>query len=134
MAEGLAAVGREPLPFTEIDMDRWTAATAALAWLAGLVILGTRWHGVEVAPGRWQDAISLRQWAALWALLALLAWSVGGRLTRWPRRTMALLPLLAWIAWSLRAGTLGPVPMVIYGVPTLAAWCGGLLARDAWRR
>lgn len=115
-------------------MHRWTGGAAALAWLSGLLVLGTRWEGIEVSPGVWRDAISLRQWAVLWVVLAVLGTAVAARLPRWPQRALALLPLLCWIAWSLRTGTLGPVAMVIYGLPTVIAWCGGLLARDASRR
>ena len=115
-------------------MHRWTAGTAALVWLAGVLVLGTRWEGIEVAPGVWRDSISLRQWAALWVVLAVVACAVGARLPRWGHRLVALVPLVAWIAWSLRFGALGPLPLVIYGTPTVAAWCAGLLLRDAWQR
>lgn len=115
-------------------MDRWTAGTTALVWLMGRLVLGTRWHGVEVAPGVWRDAVGLGQWAILWVLLAALAIGVAARLTRWPHRLLALGPLLGWIAWSLRDGALGPLPVAIYGLPTILAWCGPLLAHDALRR
>ena len=115
-------------------MRRWTAGTAAVAWLLGRIVLGSRWDGVEIAPGLWRDSVGLWQWAILWLLLAGLAIGVAARLTRWSHRMVALVPLLCWIAWSLREGTLGPLPVVIYGLPTLVAWCGPLLAHDALRR
>lgn len=116
-------------------MARWTIGAATLAWLLGRVVLGTQWGAVESAPGVWQDAISLRQWALLWALLAVLAVAVATVVPRWTHRLLALVPLLAWIGWSLRGGTLWPIALAIYGTPTVLAWCGGLLMRDArWRR
>ena len=115
-------------------MHRWTAGTAALVWIVGVLVLGTRWEGIEAAPGVWQDSISLRQWAALWLILTVSAYAVGARVRSWPHRMLVVTPLLLWIAWSLRHGALGPLPMVIYGVPTVAAWGAGLLVRDAWRR
>ena len=114
-------------------MNWWTVGTAAAAWLLGRAVLGRRWEGIEVSPGVWRDSVSLSQWATLWVGLAALALVVAGRLPRWPRRLAALLPLLLWIAWSLRGGTLGPIPIVIYDVPTLATWCGGLALGDVCR-
>jgi hypothetical protein len=115
-------------------MKRWSAGTAAATWVLGRVVLGARWGGVQVAPGVWRDSVALWQWATLWVLLAVLGFAVASRVPRWPYRLAALVPLLAWIAWSLRGGTLGPIPLAIYGVPTLVAWCGALLVRDAMRR
>lgn len=114
-------------------MNRWMAATAAMAWALGRMVLGARWEGVQVAPGVWRDSVGLGQWVTLWVLLAVLGLGVARRLRPWRHRLLALVPLLAWIAWSLRAGTLGPIPLAVYAVPTLAAWCGALLARDAIR-
>lgn len=115
-------------------MAWWIAGIAALTWLLGRLVLGARWEGVEVAPGVWRDTVSLGQWATLWVLLGLVGLAAARRLPRWSHRVLALAPLLAWIAFSLRHGTLGPVPMVIYGLPTLVTWCVALLAGDrAWR-
>ncbi len=115
-------------------MAMWTVGVAVAVWVAGRVVLGAHWTGVEVSPGVWQDGVSLRQWAVLWILLAAVGAAVAPRLPRWPYRVAALVPLLAWIGWSLSAGTLAPMALVIYGVPTVAAWGAGLLARDMFSR
>lgn len=114
-------------------MTGWIAGVAVLAWLVGVTVLGLDWQGHETSPGRWADGVSLERWAACWTLLALLAAFSGRRLRGWTARLLALLPLVAWIAWQLRTGTLGPIPMVIYLVPTMLAWSAGLLAGDVVR-
>lgn len=110
-----------------------TAGLSALLLVLGLVVLGARWEGIEVAPGVWRDAVSLQQWAWLWAALTVGGAVAAGWLSRWPFRVCALAPLLAWIAWSLRGGTLTPLAFVIYAVPTITAWCGGLALGDVLR-
>jgi hypothetical protein len=111
----------------------WIAVAAGVAWLLGRIVLGSRWDGVEVAPGVWRDGVGLWQWAMLWLLLAGLGLATARRLRGWAPRLLVLAPLLAWLAWSLREGNLGLIPVIIYGVPTVIAWCCGLLARDATR-
>ena len=115
-------------------MDRWSVGTAAFVWLLGRVVLGSRWQATEVAPGVWQDAITLNQWMVLWALLAASAFTVAPFISRWPRRLLVLLPLLAWIAWSLRTGTLWPIALALYAGPAVLAWCAASYLRDVVRR
>ncbi|AMY10453.1 hypothetical protein LuPra_03684 [Luteitalea pratensis] len=109
-------------------------AVAVLAWLIGVVVLGFDWQGHERAPGVWADGVSLTQWSVCWVLLALLAVATGRLLRGWAVRLLALLPLAAWIVWQLRNSTLGPIPMVIYLVPTIVAWCAGLIAGSTARQ
>ena len=108
-------------------MTGWVTVVAGLAWLIGVIVLGFDWQGHERAPGVWADGVSLTQWSACWVLLALLAAGSSRLLRGWVIRLLALLPLVAWIVWQLRNSTLGPIPMVIYVVPTIAAWCAGLI-------
>jgi hypothetical protein len=97
-------------------------------------VLGFDWHGHERSPGVWVDGVSLTQWSTCWGLLALLA-VVTSRLSKgWMEHLLALVPLLAWIVWQLRSSTLGPIPMIVYGVPTILIWCGGLIAGRTVRR
>ena len=107
-------------------MTGLTAAVALVAWLIGVVVLGRSWQGVQTSSGTWVDGVSLWQWLVCWVLLALLAVAAGHRLRRWTARALALLPLIAWIVWQLSGGALGPIPMVIYLVPTVSVWVVGL--------
>ena len=116
-------------------MTTWCIAVSLLAWCIGVIVLGYEWRGHESAPGVWVDGVSLKQWAACWMLLALLAAGSARVLQGWRARLLALLPLVAWILWHLRVSTLGPIPMVIYVVPTTLVWCGGLLIGSVvWQR
>jgi hypothetical protein len=110
------------------------AAVALLAWLIGLLVLGLHWEGHERAPGVWVDGVSLTQWVACWGLLALLAIGTGRYLRGWPVRVLALLPLVGWIAWELSGSSLGPIPMIVYLIPTLLVWCAGLIVGKPVRR
>ncbi len=114
-------------------MSRWVALAGLLAWALGVAILGTRWEGVEVSPGVWRDSVTLRQWAALWVALVLCAMTVAHRIPRWWPRLVVLVPLLAWIGWSLRGGTLTPLAFAIYATPTVLAWTVALAVSDALR-
>jgi len=115
-------------------MTGGVAAVAVLAWVIGVVVLGLDWQGHEISPGVWIDGVSLTQWSVCWALLALLAIGTSRLLKGWAARLLALVPLLAWIVWQLRSSTLGPIPMIVYGVPTVLFWCGGLLVGRTARR
>ena len=110
------------------------ASVGLLAWLIGVVVLGFDWQGHEHSPGVWVDGVSLTQWSVCWGLLALLAMGAGRLLQGWALRLLALVPLGLWMVWQLRGGTLGPIPMVIYLVPTVLVWCAGLILGSAWRR
>ena len=112
-------------------MTGMAAAAALLAWLIGVVVLGLDWHGHERAPGVWVDGVSLAQWSVCWSLLALLAIGAGRMLRGWRLQLLTLQPLVAWIVWNLRDSSLGPIPMVIYLVPTAVVWCAGLIAGRA---
>jgi hypothetical protein len=110
------------------------AGVAVFAWLIGITVLGFDWHGHERSPGVWDDGVSLAQWLACWAVLAVVG-MVAGRVVRgWSPRALALLPLVAWIVWQLRGSTLGPIPMVIYIVPTGVTWAAGLVIGDIVRQ
>ena len=115
-------------------MAGWVTGCAVLAWLIGAVVLGLQWQGEERAPGVWVDGVSLRQWLLCWLLLAVLAVSVARLLHSWPARLLAVGPLTAWIVWQLRGSALGPIPMIVYVVPTLLIWCGALQAAVLFHR
>jgi hypothetical protein len=108
------------------------ALVAAAALTLGIGTLGTRWRGVEVAPGLGEDTVTLVHWARCWAALAVLAVAAAHQLRGWSHRVMTMVPLLSWLAWSLRQGTLGPLAFVIYAVPTLGLWVGALQLTDRW--
>lgn len=115
-------------------MSYWrTLIVAAAAWGLARVLLGVEWAGVEVTPGVWRDGVGLQDWAIFWAALALLALAGARWLHGWGPRVLALAPALIWLAWMLW-GSLGPIPWVIYGVPTLVAWVAGWAAGDAATR
>ena len=109
------------------------AGIATLAWLIGALVLGFRWAGHQTNAGTWQDGVSLTRWVVCWLLLAVLALGTAPLLPRWRTRLLVLLPLVAWIIWQLRDGALGPLPMVIYLVPTVLVWSGALTASDRLR-
>lgn len=110
------------------------ALVATLAWLLGFLVLGTSWEGVRVAPGVWEDGVSLREWSWFWLALGALGLLVSRAVTTWSARLLALGPLLGWIAWSLWGGGLGPIPLVIYAVPTLLVWMAAATLGDVgWR-
>lgn len=115
-------------------MTGTVAGVALVAWLIGAVVLGSSWQGMPTASGAWVDGVSLIQWFACWGLLALLAVAAGHRLRGWMARLVALLPLTSWIVWQLSGGALGPIPMVIYLVPTFLVWGGALEAGGLVRR
>ena len=112
----------------------FAGGVAALLVVAGVTILGTRSEGIQVAPGVWRDAVSLRQWLALWLTVAALGGAAAWRVPAWRTRLAAVLPLLGWMGWVLRGGTLLPIAFVVYAVPTAAAWLGGLALGDLARR
>lgn len=109
-------------------MTGTVAGVALVAWLIGVGVLGSSWRGTPTASGAWVDDVSLRQWLTCWVLLALLAVAAGHRLRGWRLRALALLPLTTWIVWQLRGGALGPIPMVVYLVPTFLVWGAALEA------
>ena len=115
-------------------MVGWAIGVAGLAWVIGATVLGFDWQGHEHSPGVWADGVSLAQWAACWALLAMLAAATARLLSGWSVRLLTLLPLVGWIVWQLRGNALGPIPMVIYIVPTFLAWCAGLAIADGIRK
>ncbi len=96
----------------------------------GIAVLGTRWDGIEVSPGVWRDSVGLGQWATLWGTLVIVGLAAAVWLLRWRTRLLVVLPLLVWIGWSLRGGTLLPIAFAIYAAPTVLAWCAGLLLGD----
>ena len=112
-------------------MTQFVAASAAVAWLLAWAVLGTDWEGRLDSTGRMVDAVSLGQWAVFWVLLALLGVAVGSRLRGTLPRTAALLPVLAYLAVQLWS-PLGPIPIVIYLVPTLGIWFVSLIIGGRW--
>jgi hypothetical protein len=111
-----------------------TVGIAGAAWLVGALVLGLRWSGRQSTDGAWHDEVSLTRWVLCWALLALLAVATAPRLPRWSLRLWALLPFTLWVVWNLRHGALGPIPMVIYLVPTALVWSAALVSGDWMRR
>jgi len=111
------------------------------AWLmtvgvtsVGMGVLGGDWVGRAVSPGHWQDGVSLSRWVVLWALMLLGGAAAASVMPRWLPRLVAILPLLLWIAWQLRGGSLAPIAFGIYSMPTVLAWLAGALLGDAiWR-
>lgn len=116
----------------------WGLGVALVTWLIGVAILGRDWHGHQQTSGTWVDGVSLLRWATCWAALALVAFGTAPYLRGWSIRLLALLPLIGWIVWQLRGSALGPIPMVIYVLPTALIWCGALAtggwAHRRWRR
>ncbi len=115
-------------------MTTKTLVLAGVLLGLGVLVLGTQWHGIEVAPGVWHDSVGLRQWSVLWVTMGIIALVVAPRLPAWGARVLVLLPLLAWIAWSLRGGGLLPIALAIYAAPTILAWFAGLAGGDALRQ
>lgn len=93
--------------------------------LLALLILGTSWGGQVSVDGTWVDGVSLRQWAAFLVAVAAVGVVVGPRLTSTRDRLLPLLPTLLWLGIALW-GTLGPIPLVIYLVPTALVWFAAL--------
>lgn len=100
--------------------------------LLALLILGTSWGGQVSVDGTWVDAVSLRQWAAFLVAAAALGVVVGRRITSARDRLLALLPTLVWLGVALW-GPLGPIPLVIYLVPTALVWFAALAVGARWR-
>ena len=115
-------------------MAWWTVGLGVGYVVIGMLVLGTRWTGIETAPGQWRDAITLPQWLVFWVALAAGAAAGATRVPRWMPRLLTLVPLIVWIAWSLRHGTLGPIPLAIYGAPTVVAAMLGYAGADFARR
>lgn len=101
------------------------AALAAAVVALAIVTLGTDWTGVEVAPGVWRDRVTLTRWAYFYGTLALVGLATGRWLPSWPRRIVVLVPVLAWMTWQLRAGTLWPIALALYGTGTVLSWLFG---------
>lgn len=102
------------------------AVGLALGILALAVItLGTDWTGVEVSPGVWRDRVTPARWAFFGGLLVLLGIVSGRWVPLWGQRVAILVPVLAWVAWQLQAGTLWPIALAIYGLGIVACWLTG---------
>lgn len=101
------------------------AALAGAVLTLAIVTLGTDWTGVEVAPGVWRDRVTLTHWATFYGAIALLGLATGRWLPTWPRRLVVVAPVLAWMTWQLRTGTLWPVALALYGTGTALAWLFG---------
>lgn len=106
----------------------WGIGVAVVTWLIGVAVLGQDWQGHQRTPGVWIDGVSPAQWGTCWAALALVAVSTAPHLRGWAVRLLSLVPLVGWIVWQLRAGALGPIPMLVYVLPTGLVWCGALVA------
>lgn len=90
-----------------------------------LLILGTNWGGQVRLDGTWVDGVSLRQWAVFLVAVAAVGVVVGPRITAPRDRLIPLLPTFLWLGIALW-GTLGPIPLVIYLVPTALVWFAAL--------
>ena len=119
-----------------IESRMWrVVGLAVVLWGLGVLVLGTRWEGVEVAPGVWRDAISLPRWAAFWAAVACLGLASAPWVQTMTGRVVAILPLLIWFGIELRSGSLAPIAWLTYATPTVAAWfAGGLVHGLVGRR
>ena len=107
---------------------------AALAVVLALAVLGVQWEGRQAADGQWIDGVSLRQWAAFWTGLAALG-GVTARLVPNTRlRLIAALPMLVLLAYLIGGSALGPIPVVVYLVPTVLVWVGSVAAGDLLQR
>lgn len=114
---------------------RWTTAgISALLLALGILVLGTRWDGIEVAPGVWRDSVTLQRWSAFWIALAVAGVALAGRLGSWSDRIFAVVPVLLWMAWSLRHGSIWPVAFVTYAVPTVLVWLTAVVLTFRVRR
>jgi hypothetical protein len=100
----------------------------------GVLVLGTDWSGVEVAPGVWADRPSLTRWAWLGLGVCAVGVVAGPHLQTWPLRLGCLLPLLLWYAWQLRHGTLWPIALLVYGGATTLLWLAACLTPALWQR
>ena len=98
--------------------------------IVGMGVLGRLWIGREVSPGQWRDGVSLTRWGVLWTLLLLGGIATAPALRGWRARVLAIVPLLVWIAWKLRGGSLAPIAFAIYAMPTVLAWLAGALLGD----
>jgi hypothetical protein len=102
------------------------AVGLALGILALAVItLGTDWTGVEILPGVWRDRVTPGRWALFGALLVALGLVSGRWVPQWSRRLAVLVPVLLWVLWHLRHGTLWPIAFTIYACAILVCWLGG---------
>jgi hypothetical protein len=99
-----------------------------------VITLGTRWQGVEIEPGIWRDSVSPARWALLASVLVLAGGAAAPALPTWPRRLRVLVPLLAWILWQLRHGTLWPVAFAVYATGIVVSWLAGVLVGLACAR
>ena len=98
------------------------AIGSAIALLVlALLILGTSWGGQVTADGTWIDGVSLRQWAVYLVAVAIVGVVVGPRVRSIRDRGLALAPTLVWLGVALW-GPLGPIPLLVYLVPTTAVW------------
>jgi hypothetical protein len=107
------------------------AALAAVLVVLAVLTLGTDWTGVEVAPGVWRDRVTLTHWSFFYGAVALVGVATGRWVLTWPRRLIVLGPVLAWITWQLRLGTLWPIALSLYGTGTVLSWLMGCAASVA---
>ena len=109
------------------------AVGLALGILAlAVTTLGTDWTGVEAAPGVWRDRVTPMQWVVFGVLLVVLGVVSGRWVPQWGRRVAVLVPVLAWVAWQLRHGTLWPIALAIYGSGIVLCWLGGTALSRMW--
>lgn len=106
------------------------AGLAAGFVVLAIVLLGTQWDGVEVSPGVWRDRVSLARWAVFDGVLFVIGAAACRSVPRWTARAAVLLPVLLWLAWQLRAGTLWPLALAIYGTAVVVSWFAGCLVAD----
>ncbi len=110
---------------------------AAALVAAGVMTLGTHWQGVEMQPGVWRDGVSSTQVVVFAGLLVVTGCLAAPHVRSWPRRLIVLLPLLAWLGWQLRHGTLWPIALALYGAGVVFCWLAGLfvgLGLGRWLR
>ena len=107
---------------------------AAFAAALALMVLGLQWEGRQAADGQWVDAVSLWQWTAFWAGLGTLGGLTSRYVPSTRMRVLAVLPLLVLLAYLVGRSALGPLPVVVYLVPTVLVWFGSMAGGDALRR